>query len=167
MSHAATFCTTLYMTFLNRHKQTILYGLLLAVLLFVLKWLELRLLIISHSFEIYAGLIAVMFTALGIWLALKLARPKVQTRVIEKEIYIQAATNFILNENALTQLNMSRRELEVLELMAGGLSNQEIAERLFVSLNTVKTHSARVFEKMEVKRRTQAVEKGKRMSLIP
>jgi NarL family two-component system response regulator LiaR len=154
-------------SFFNRHKQNILYGLCLAVLLFVLKWLEFRLLIIHHAFEIYAGAIAIIFTALGIWLALKLARPKVETRIIEKEVYVQAPTNFTLNESALAQLNMSRRELEVLQLMAGGLSNQEIAERMFVSLNTVKTHSARVFEKMEVKRRTQAVEKAKRMSLIP
>lgn len=154
-------------SFLNKHKQTMLYGILLAALLFVLKWLELRLLIISHSFEIYAGAIALIFTALGIWLALKLSRPKVETRVIEKEVYVQASTHFTLNEDALSKLNMSKRELEVLELMAGGLSNQEIAEQLFVSLNTVKTHSARVFEKMDVKRRTQAVEKAKRMSLIP
>ena len=153
--------------FLNRHKQNILYGILLALLLFALKWLELRLLIISHSFEVYAGLIAVMFTSLGIWLALKLAHPKVQTIVVEKEVYVQADTNFTLDESALTQLNMSRRELEVLQLMAYGLSNQEIADRLFLSLNTVKTHSARVFEKMEVKRRTQAIDKAKRMSLIP
>jgi len=154
-------------SFLNRHKQAILYGVLLALLLFLLKWLELRLLIIHHSFEIYAGIIAVLFTALGIWLALKLSRPQVQTMVIEKQVYINNTASFILNEDALTQLNMSRRELEVLQLMANGLSNQEIAARLFVSLNTIKTHSARVFEKMEVKRRTQAIEKGKRMSIIP
>ena len=153
--------------FFTRHKQSILYGILLAVLLFVLKWLEMRWLIMQHSFEIYAGAIAVLFTGLGIWLALKLARPQVQTLVVEKEVYITAPANFSLNENALNQLNMSRRELEVLQLMADGLSNQEIAARLFVSLNTIKTHSARVFEKMEVKRRTQAVEKAKRMSLIP
>lgn len=154
-------------SFFSRHKQSVLYGILLAVLLFVLKWLEMRLLIMQHSFEIYAGAIAVLFTGLGIWLALKLARPQMQTLVVEKEIYVTAPANFTFNEDALTQLNMSRRELEVLQLMADGLSNQEIAERLFVSLNTVKTHSARVFEKMEVKRRTQAVEKAKRMSLIP
>lgn len=153
--------------FLQRHKQNILYGILLAFLLFMLKWLELRLLIISHSFEVYAGIIAVTFTALGIWLALKLARPKIQTTVIEKEVFVNTDAPFTLNENALSRLNMSRRELEVLQLMATGLSNQEIADRLFVSLNTVKTHSARLFEKMEVKRRTQAVEKAKRLSLIP
>jgi NarL family two-component system response regulator LiaR len=154
-------------TFLSRHKQTILYGVLLALLLFLLKWLELRLLIMHHAFEIYAGIIAVMFTGLGIWLALKLTKPKVHTLVTEKEVYMRNVDNFILNEQVLNQFNLSRRELEVLQLMAHGLSNQEIADRLFVSLNTVKTHSARVFEKLEVKRRTQAIEKGKRMSLIP
>ncbi|CAM3724830.1 response regulator transcription factor [Mucilaginibacter galii] len=154
-------------TFIARHKQTILYGILLALLLFLLKWLELRLLIIHHSFEIYAGIIALLFTGVGIWLALKLSRPKVQTMVIEKEVYINNFSPFTFNEGALSQLNMSRRELDVLQLMANGLSNQEIADQLFVSLNTVKTHSARVFEKLEVKRRTQAVEKGKRMGLIP
>jgi NarL family two-component system response regulator LiaR len=154
-------------TFLNRYKQTILYGVLLALLLFLLKWLELRLLIMHHAFEIYAGIIAVIFTGLGIWLALKLAKPQVHTMVVEKEVYVNNSGKFTLNEHALNQLNMSRRELEVLQLMADGLSNQEIADQLFVSLNTIKTHSARVFEKLEVKRRTQAIEKGKRMSLIP
>lgn len=154
-------------SFFNRYKQTMLYGVLLALLLFLLKWLELRLLIINHAFEIYAGIIAVVFTCLGIWLALKLSKPKVQTRVVEKEVYINNFAGFTLNEQALTQLNMSHRELEVLQLMANGLSNQEIADHLFLSLNTVKTHSARVFEKMEVKRRTQAIEKGKRLFLIP
>jgi NarL family two-component system response regulator LiaR len=154
-------------SFFNRHKQSIGYGVLLALLLFLLKWLELRLLIIHHSFEIYAGIIAILFTALGIWLALILSKPKVQTMVVEKPVYIDTSAPFVLNEYALTRLNMSRRELEVLQLMADGLSNQEIAARLFVSVNTVKTHSARVFEKMEVNRRTQAVEHGRKLGLIP
>jgi NarL family two-component system response regulator LiaR len=154
-------------SFFNRHKQTILYGVLLALLLFLLKWLELRLLIIHHSFEIYAGIIAVLFTALGIWLALKLSQPKVQTVTVEKQVYIDTSAPFILKEEALTKLNMSRRELEVLQLMSSGLSNQEIATRLFVSINTVKTHSARVFEKLEVNRRTQAVKQARKLGLIP
>jgi NarL family two-component system response regulator LiaR len=153
--------------FLNRHKQTIGYGILLALLMFALKWLELRLLIFSNSFEIYAGIIAVLFTALGIWLALKLARPKVETVVVEKQVFVNPASNFVFNEEALNQLNISRRELEVLQLMAEGMSNQEIAESLFVSLNTIKTHSARIFEKMDVKRRTQAVQMGKQLGLLP
>jgi len=152
--------------FIVKHKHALLYGVCLAVLLGLLKWLELRLVIIHHAFEVYIGAIAVIFTALGIWLALKLARPKVRTVIVEKEVYIPQP-DFTRNEDALDRLGLSSRELEVLQLMAEGLSNQEIAARLFVSLNTVKTHSSRLFEKMDVKRRTQAVEMGKRLNIIP
>ena len=145
-----------------KNKEIILYGLALAVLLFLLKWLELRFVIIDHAFEIYIGAIAAIFTGLGIWLAVKLTKPK--TVVVEKEVYIK---DFTLNENELNKLRLSKRELEVLQLMAEGLSNQEIAERLFVSLNTIKTHSSKVLEKLDVERRTQAVEKAKRLSIIP
>ncbi|QNN43129.1 DNA-binding response regulator [Pedobacter roseus] len=150
--------------FLTKNKSIILYGVFLAVLLFLLKWLELRFLIINHAFEIYAGSIAIIFTALGTWLALKLTKPK--TILIEKQVFIEQPEKFILNESALTRLNISKRELEVLQLISEGLSNQEIAERLFVSLNTIKTHNARLFEKLEVKRRTQAIEAAKKLSLI-
>lgn len=145
-----------------KNKEVILYGLALALLLFLLKWLELRFIIIDHAFEIYIGAIAAIFTGLGIWLAVKLTKPK--TVVVEKEVYIK---DFTLNENELNKLRLSKRELEVLQLMAEGLSNQEIAERLFVSLNTIKTHSSKVLEKLDVERRTQAVEKAKRLSIIP
>lgn len=148
-----------------RNKNTILYGLILASLLLVLKWIEIRFIIINHSFEIYVGLIAVLFTGLGIWLALKLTKPKVQTVIIEKEI-IPQNENFIINEKAVEKFNLSKRELEVLNLMAEGLSNQEIAEKLFVSLNTIKTHNSKLFEKMEVKRRTQAIDIAKRVRII-
>lgn len=154
-------------SFLSKHKHIILYGVCLALLLFLLKWLELRLIIINHAFEVYIGAIAVIFTALGIWLALKLTKPKVRTVIVEKEVYIQHEGEFTLNERELQQLGLSNRELEVLQLMAAGLSNQEIAGRLFVSLNTIKTHSSKLFEKMDVKRRTQAVEKAKRLRIIP
>ncbi|GAA4314802.1 response regulator transcription factor [Mucilaginibacter gynuensis] len=150
----------------NRNKQLILYGISLALLLFLLRWLELKFIIIDNAFEIYAGAIAIIFTALGIWLALKLTKPKVQTVIVEKEIYINQNNDFVLNEDELSRLNLSKRELEVLQLMATGLSNDEIAERLFVSLNTIKTHSSKVFEKLDVKRRTQAVDKAKKLSLI-
>jgi DNA-binding CsgD family transcriptional regulator len=149
------------------YKQTILYGVSLAILLFLLRWLEFRFIILEHSFEIYAGAIAVLFTVLGIWLALQLNKPRVLTKIVEKEVYIATPTNFVLNENALSELGLSTRELEVLQLMAVGKSNQEIADNLFVSLNTIKTHSSRLFEKMEVKRRTQAIELGKKLSIIP
>lgn len=151
--------------FLVNNKNTILYGLILAALLLLLKWIEIRFIIINHSFEIYVGLIAVLFTGLGIWLALKLTKPKVQTVIIEKEIILQNE-NFIINEKAVEKFNLSKRELEVLNLMAEGLSNQEIAEKLFVSLNTIKTHNSKLFEKMEVKRRTQAVDIAKRIRII-
>lgn len=153
------------LNFINKNRDTILYGISLAFLLFFLKWIELRFIIINHTLEIYVGLIALLFTGLGIWLALKLTKPKVETQIIEKEI-ITKNTNFLISEEAINDLGLSKRELEVLQLMADGLSNQEIAERLFVSLNTIKTHSSKVFEKMDVKRRTQAVEKAKRLSLI-
>lgn len=150
-----------------------LYGISLAALLFLLKWLELRFIIINHAFEVYAGAIAILFTALGVWLALKLTKPKIRTVVVEKEIYIHKevyappAPVFTFQEEAFNKSGLSRRELEVLQLMAQGLSNQEIADRLFVSLNTVKTHSSNLFLKLDVKRRTQAIEKAKRLSLIP
>lgn len=153
------------LNFINKNRDTILYGISLAFLLFFLKWIELRFIIINHTLEIYIGLIALLFTGLGIWLALKLTKPKVETQIIEKEISMKNA-DFIINEEVMNELGISKRELEVLQLMADGLSNQEIAERLFVSLNTIKTHSSKVFEKMDVKRRTQAVEKAKRLSLI-
>lgn len=154
-------------SFLSRNKTILLYGLFLAVMLFLLKWLELRFVIIDHAFEIYIGSIALIFTLLGIWLALKLSKPKIKTVVVEKEIYRNNTADFKLNEAEMTKLGLSKRELEVLQLMAEGLSNQEISERLFVSISTVKTHTSRLFEKLDVKRRTQAIEKGKRLSLIP
>jgi DNA-binding CsgD family transcriptional regulator len=153
--------------FLLKHKATIIYSISLALLLFLLKWLELRFIIFDHSFEIYIGFIAVIFTALGIWLALKLSKPKVETVVVEKEIYVTRNENFILNTSLISQLELSNRELEILNLMARGHSNQEIATKLFVSLSTVKTHIQNLFEKLDVKRRTQAIEKAKRLNLIP
>jgi two-component system, NarL family, response regulator LiaR len=151
--------------FLQRNKSLILYGVAMALLLFLLRWLELRLIIIDHAFEIYAGIIALLFTGLGIWLALKLAKPK--TVVVEKEVIVDRTAPFIMNDSELDKLNISKRELEVLELMAKGCSNQEIAAQLFVSLSTIKTHSSRLLEKLDVKRRTQAVEKAKRLNIIP
>ncbi|SDG92817.1 response regulator transcription factor [Mucilaginibacter sp. P25] len=150
---------------LAKNKHTILYAVALALLLFLLKWLELKLIIVDNAYEIYMGAIAVFFTVLGIWLALKLTKPK--TVVVEKQVYVNNGPKFIINQTEVEKLGLSKRELDVLQLMAEGLSNQEISERLFVSLNTIKTHSAKVFEKMEVKRRTQAVEMGKRLSIIP
>ena len=160
--------------FLLRHKTTILYGSALALLLFILKWLEWRFIILDHAVEIYSGAIAVVFTGLGIWLALKLARPKVKTIIVEKEVPAQPAsptaqaapTPAQPNQKEITRLGLSARELEVLQLMAEGLSNQEIAGRLFLSLNTIKTHSSNIFEKLDVRRRTQAVETARKLNII-
>lgn len=152
--------------FLARNKSVILYGLSLALLLFLLKWLELRLVILDHAFEVYIGAIALIFTGLGIWLALKLARPKIETVIVEKEVYVHTST-FTVNEQELNKLGISKRELEVLQLMAEGLSNQEIAQRLYVSLSTIKTHSKNLFEKLNVERRTQAIDRAKKLSIIP
>ena len=153
--------------FLLRNKATIVYSISLAFLLFLLKWLELRFIIFDHSFEIYIGFIAVIFTALGIWLALKLSKPKVETLVVEKEVYVNRNENFVQDTSLVAQLELSKRELEILGLLAQGHSNQEIAAKLFVSLSTVKTHIQNIFEKLDVKRRIQAVEKAKRLNLIP
>jgi DNA-binding CsgD family transcriptional regulator len=147
--------------FRKKYGQLILYGISMALLLFLLKWLELRFVIIDHALEVYIGAIAVIFTGLGIWLAMKIVKPK----IIEREIYV--STPFSVNQKELQQLNLSKRELEVLQLMADGLSNKEIADKLFVSLSTIKTHSNNLFDKMNVERRTQAIDKGKRLRIIP
>lgn len=160
-------------TFISRNKHVILYGISLAALLLLLNWLRLRFIIVDHAFEIYAGSIAVVFTVLGIWLSSKLTKPKIKTITIEKEVlvekevFINNTIDFVQNQKEIDKLGLSKREIEVLELMATGLSNQEIGEKLFISLNTVKTHSTKLFEKLDVKRRTQAVEKAKKLSLIP
>jgi len=155
---------------LKKYKSTILYGISLAVLLLLLKWLELRFVIFNHALEIYIGAIALIFTALGIWLSQKLTTPKTNTIIIEKEIVKEIvidSTKFIQDKTELEKLNISKRELEVLHLMSKGMSNQEIADELFISIPTIKTHSSKLFEKLEVSRRTQAVEKAKRLRIIP
>ena len=110
-------------------------------------------------------MIAAVFAVLGIWLGLKFTKKK--EVIIEREVLVPAGQPFSLNEHRLAQLGITKRELEILELIATGLSNREIAEKLFVSENTVKTHSSRLFDKLSAKRRTQAVQLGKEMGLIP
>ena len=153
--------------FFIKHKTILAYGTSLALLLILLKWLELRFVIFDHALEIYVGAIAVIFTALGIWLALKLSNPKIERVVVEKEIYIEKSREFVFNEAVFIRLGLSKRELEVLQLMAEGFSNAEIAARLFVSLNTIKTHASNLFFKLDASRRTQAIEKAKTLNLIP
>lgn len=149
--------------FIKHNRSILFYSVCLAAILVLLNWLKLRFVIIDHAFEIYVGAVAVLFTAVGIWLGLKLTRPKqvVITRVAEKK------KPFRLNESALEERNITKRELEVLQLIAQGLSNQEIADRLFLSLSTVKSHSNNLFDKLGVQRRTQAVDQGRKLELIP
>ena len=142
-----------------RHPTSIiLYGLSLAALIFVLKQLQYRYLVRDLSIEFYMGLLALLFTAVGIWAGLRLTRKKIITVPV---------SNFQFDPTRLEKLGISKREHEVLELMARGLTNQEIADKLFVSVNTIKTHSVNLFAKLDVKRRTQAVQKGKELMLIP
>lgn len=144
-------------------KHILIYGPCGGVLIVILKLVEYRFLVIQHSIEIYGGLIALLFAVLGIWLGLKLTKNK--ETVIVREV--PAPQFFTLNETRLRELGITRRELEILELIANGLSNREIAEKLFVSENTVKTHSSRLFDKLSARRRTQAVQMGKELGLIP
>jgi len=146
-------------------KKTILiYGLCGGVLIVLLRLVEHRFLVVEHSIEIYGGLVAALFAGLGIWLGLKLTRKK--EIIIEREVPVPAQP-FVLNKDRLRDLSITPRELEILDLIARGLSNREIAEKLFVSENTVKTHSSRLFDKLSAKRRTQAVQIGKDFGLIP
>ena len=145
--------------------HALIYGLCGGVLIVVLRLIEFRFLIVEHSIEIYGGLIALLFAALGIWLGLKFTRRK--EVLVVREVSVPTSRPFALNEARLKDLGITRRELEILELMAQGMSNREIADKLFVSENTVKTHSSRLFDKLSARRRTQAVQIGKQMGLIP
>jgi DNA-binding CsgD family transcriptional regulator len=146
-------------------RHVLLYGLIGGILIAALKWTEYQFLVVEHSVEIYGGLIAATFAVLGIWLGLKITARR-QTIVL-KEVPVAAGVRFIPNERKREDLHITRRELEILELIAQGLSNREIAEKLFVSENTVKTHSSRVFDKLGARRRTQAVQLGKQFGLLP
>jgi len=146
-------------------KHVLLYGLLCGVLIVALRLIEYRWLVVEHSLEIYGGLVAALFAGLGIWLGLKLTRHK--ETVLVKEVMVPAPASFVRDEQKLETLGITPRELEILELIAQGLSNKEIAARVFVSENTVKTHSSRVFDKLGARRRTQAVQLGKELRLIP
>lgn len=136
----------------------VLYGLALAALVFVLKYIEYRYLLRDLRVEVYIGVVAVLFTALGIWMGSKLLK--------RKEVAPAVAPQRP-NEEALRRSGISGRELEVLRSMATGCSNQEIADQLFISLPTVKSHISNLFVKLDVRRRTEAVHKAKSLGLIP
>ena len=143
-------------------RQVLIYGLLGGALIALLQAIEYRYLLVEHSVEIYGALVAALFASFGIWLGLRITERK--ERVVVRE---RAASPFRRNDEKAAEIGITRRELEILELIAEGLSNKEIAERVFVSENTVKTHSSRVFEKLGARRRTQAVQRGKEFGLIP
>lgn len=152
-------------------KHLLIYGLCGGLLIVLLKVIEYRFLVIERSLEIYGGLIAVFFVSVGVWLGLRLTKNKVIVKEVPIEIPVEvpvpASEPFVLNQTKLQQFGITARELEILQLIARGMSNREIAERLFVSENTVKTHSSRLFDKLSAKRRTQAVQIGKESGLIP
>ena len=148
-------------------KHILLYGLLGGALIALLKAIEYKYLVLDRSVEIYGGLIAAVFAATGIWLGLKLTRPREKIVIQEVKVPVPAPAAFTLNEQKLGQLGITRRELEILELIAAGLSTREIADKAFLSENTVKTHASRLFDKLGARRRTQAVQLGKEFGLIP
>jgi DNA-binding CsgD family transcriptional regulator len=154
------------MTILKDFKHIILYGLTLAILVFALKWLQWKFLIVDNAIEIYIGLVAIFFTALGVWVATQLVKSKIQTVIVEKEIFVPQPENFTINETELQKLNLSIREYEVLQLLTKGHSNADIAQVLFLSLSTIKTHVSNLYFKMDVKSRTQAITKAKQLKII-
>jgi DNA-binding CsgD family transcriptional regulator len=142
----------------------ILYGLSGGLLIAFLKYIEYRFIVVEHSIEIYGGLTAILFASVGIWFGLKLTRKK--EVIIVKEVQVTLSEPFMVNESRVRDLGITKRELEILQLIAQGLSNREIADKLFVSENTVKTHSSRLLDKLSAKRRTQAVQIAKENGLI-
>ena len=145
-------------------RHTLIYGLIGGMLVTLLKWSEYRFLVIENSIEIYGAFIAATFAILGIWLGIRLARRR--QNVTEAETPVLSAQPSLLNERNRDDLGITQRELEILELIAQGLSNREIAAKLYVSENTVKTHARHVFDKLGAKRRTQAVQLGKEFGLL-
>jgi two-component system, NarL family, response regulator LiaR len=138
-------------------RTVILYGLAMAALLGLLKLVEYKYMVRDIPLEFYIGVVAVMFTALGVWAGLRLTRPKI----------IEVSGPFQRDDLALKNTGISNREFEVLELIAAGLSNQDIADKLFVSTSTVKTHVSNVLAKLDASRRTEAIAKAKELRIIP
>ena len=149
-------------------RHVLIFGLVGGLLIVTLQLTQYRFLVIEHSVELYSALVAILFAAFGIWLGLRITRRR-ETIVI-KEVIIPAANSaapFTPNTAQQQSLGITARELEILTLVARGLSNREIATQIFVSENTVKTHCARAFDKLGAARRTQAVQLGKELGLLP
>ena len=137
-------------------KTIVLYGLLLAGLAYLLSLIKFKFLIRELSVEFYVGMVALVFTALGVWMGSRLMRKN-----------REPGGQFVMNESARAHLGITSREIEVLALMSAGHSNEEIADRLFLSLHTVKSHVSHILSKLDVSRRTQAIEKARSLRLIP
>ena len=135
-------------------KSVLLYSVAVAAGAFLLKWLEYQYAVRVFSTEIYIAVIAFLFAGLGVWAGIRMATPK-------------RAAEFVKNEKAIEYMGISNREYEVLELLAQGCSNREIGEKMFVSGNTVKSHLARLYQKLDVSRRTQAIQRARAIRLIP
>ena len=153
------------MTFLKDFKHIFLYGLILAILVFTLKWLQWKFLIVDSSIDIYIGLIAVFFTILGVWVATQLTKPKIKEVIIEKEVIVPQTEDFTINEIELKKLNLTKREYEILQLVTKGQSNSDIANNLFLSISTVKTHVSNLYIKMNVNSRAMAIAKAKKLKI--
>lgn len=147
----------------HKYKDILLYAFSLGILLLVMTSLRIKFLILDNQTEVYIGIIATLFTLLGIWLALKLSKPTIKEVIIEREIL---TSDYEINTLKIEALGLSARELEILGMMSKGLSNQEIAGTLYISLSTVKSHIANIFSKLDVKRRTQAIETARQWRII-
>jgi DNA-binding CsgD family transcriptional regulator len=141
----------------------VVYGVACGLLIAVVELTEFRFLVVEHSVAVYGGLIAVVFAGLGIWLGATIRRRR-SVVVVEDP---PPSERFALDEARRVELGITERELEILGLIASGLSNREIGERLFISENTVKTHSSRLFDKLGARRRTEAVRIGRASRLVP
>jgi DNA-binding CsgD family transcriptional regulator len=152
-------------------RHALIFGLVGGLLIATLQYTEYRFVVIEHSVEIYGALVAILFAAFGIWLGLRITRSReiIRETVVVREVLVpaEAPAPFAPNTARQQTLGITARELEILTLVACGLSNREIATQLFVSENTVKTHCARTFDKLGAARRTQAVQRGKELGLLP
>jgi two-component system, NarL family, response regulator LiaR len=178
-------------------RHVLIFGLVGGLLIAILQYTEYRFVIIEHSIELYSALVAILFATFGIWLGLRITRSRetssreiIRETVVVKEVLVPAEAPpersgaeskdlllgsgpvgkhvpFAPNTTRQQRLGITARELEILTLVARGFSNREIATQLFVSENTVKTHCARAFDKLGAARRTQAVQRGKELGLLP
>lgn len=148
-------------------KIGLLYGIGGGLLIAGLKAAEYRFLVLDHSLEIYGGIVALVFAAVGVYFGLTLTKTREVVVVQQVPVPVPAAEPFVRDEAKLAELEITPRELEILEQIASGKSTRQIAEALFVSENTVKTHASRLFDKLGVNRRTQAVHVAKQLRLLP